>query len=345
MLLARNLYNERYGIAFAEGMKLSNSYAEAIKKAGYAGNYILDSASDEVVAEPIIPDESYLFVARSVDRYAALARSDDRDSLRVSQDEQEAIVLPVIEALRAKPNLVIDIVDTKPYEGYDNFHAAMVMIISLSIGIKIGFNDKQLFELGIGALLHDIGNALLPLHLLHRPGKLTDEEFELIKQHVQMGYDYLVHNCSLPASASLGAMQHHENYDGTGYPNGLRRKNISTYGRIIAIADTYDALISKRSFRAALYPVQALDMVQQHADRKFDPDLVDTLTKIAAPYPVGTVVQMRTGEQCLVLRNHPDDLAHPLLEQYNGRRRTNHLIDLRSDPTYSRIRITKIIDG
>jgi HD-GYP domain-containing protein (c-di-GMP phosphodiesterase class II) len=345
MLLARNLYSERYEVAYDSGTKLKSTQAEAIKKAGYSGSYILDAASDEVVADPIIPDESYLLVARSSDRYSVQARSEDRENLRVTQEEQEAIVLPVIEALRAKPNLVIEAIDTKPYEGYDDFHAAMVMIISLALGIKMELDDKQLFELGIAALLHDIGNALLPLHLLHRPGKLTDEEYELIKQHVEKGYDYLVSNCSLPAPASLGAMQHHENYDGTGYPNGLRRKNISVYGRVIAIADTYDALISKRSFRAALYPMQALDMVQQHADRKFDPDIVETLTQIIAPYPVGTVVQLRTGEQCLVLRNHPEDLTHPLLEHYTGRARTHRYIDLRTDTTYKNVRITKIIDG
>jgi HD-GYP domain-containing protein (c-di-GMP phosphodiesterase class II) len=342
MLLARSLYDERYQPAFKEGLKLSSAQADAIKKAGYAGAYVLDPVADEVVPDPFVPDRAYLYAAQFVERYNERARHEETYDTTVAVEEQEGAVGPVIEALASKPHLFVDSIDTKPYAGYDDYHAAMVMSLSLALGMRLGLRNQQLFELGVAALLHDIGNAFLPVGLFNRPGRLTDEEFEAMKQHVQKGYDYLVERCSLSASASLGAMQHHENYDGTGYPNGLRRKNISLYGRIITIVDVYDALVSKRSFRAALYPNQALEMVMQQADRKFDPDIADELTRLVAPYPTGTTVQLKTGERCLVLRNHPEDLTRPLLQLLDGPARPP--VDMRTDPDYRKIRITKVVE-
>jgi HD-GYP domain-containing protein (c-di-GMP phosphodiesterase class II) len=346
MLLARNLYNERYAVAYKDGTKLSNAQVDAIKKGGYAGAYVLDAIADEVVADLFLPDESYLYAAQFVERYTERARHEESYDLTVAPEEQEAVVWPVVEALRSKPSLIMDVIDTKPYAGYDYYHAAMVMTLSLALGMRLDFDDQQLFEIGVAALLHDIGNAFLPITLFNRPGRLTDDEFDMMKEHVQKGYDYLVNNCALPANASLGAMQHHENYDGTGYPNGLRRKKISVYARVITIADVYDALVSKRSFRAALYPSQALDMVQQQSDRKFDPDIVEELAQIIAPYPSGTTIQLKTGEKGLVMHNHPENLPRPLVLLYDNlpRGATRSLVDLRTDPTHQKTRITKIID-
>jgi HD-GYP domain-containing protein (c-di-GMP phosphodiesterase class II) len=344
MLLARNLYDENFDIYLKEGVKLSAAQVDAIKKRGYPGNYILDACSDEVVADTTIPDDIFLTAAAAVARAIGQAKAHDSHLVKASVDEQKEIILPVIAALRAKPQIVVEAVDVKPAAGYDFYHAAMVMVLSLAIGIKLDLNDEQLFELGVAALLHDIGNVFLPFDLLNRPGSLTDEEFVMVKNHVQMGYDYLTNNISLSPTAALGALQHHENYDGTGYPQGLRRKNISLYGRIIAIMDVYDALVSKRSFRAAMFPMQALDVVQQHADRKFDPDIAEKLSKIIAPYPTGTVVQLKTGEACLVLRNFAEDLSSPLLQIFDGKTRAQRMIDMRTDKAYKNVRITKILD-
>jgi hypothetical protein len=130
----------------------------------------------------------------------------------------------------------------------------------------------------------------------------------------------------------------------TGYPQRLKRKNISIYGRIIAVCDVYDALVSRRSFRPAQYPMQAIDMVEQNSDRKFDPDVVDALASIIAPFPTGTVVQLKEGVQGLVVRNFAEDLRHPVLQEFNGKTRSGVTIDLRTDPVYSKMRITKIVE-
>jgi HD-GYP domain-containing protein (c-di-GMP phosphodiesterase class II) len=167
----------------------------------------------------------------------------------------------------------------------------------------------------------------------------------MIKGHVRKGTEYLERNFALTPAMAQGVLQHHENYDGTGYPNGLRRKNISLYGRILAVCDVYDALVSKRVFRQAMYPVAALEVLQQQSDRKFDPDIVDALDSIVAPYPTGCLVKLKSGEVCIVARNYPDAPKTPLLQAYNGRRPQPVFYDLAHDPTYHNTKIIKVVDS
>ncbi|MDR2109304.1 MAG: HD-GYP domain-containing protein [Coriobacteriales bacterium] len=345
MLLARNLFDEGCNKAFVDGQKLSNRDVEKIKKAGYPGAYILDPCADEIVAEPIISEALYYGAVCATANIIDNVRHDTSFSYTVSRTGQREIVEPVLNALIERQGVLIDYIDTRPYGGYDDFHAVMVMILALRIGIKLQLPYEQLIEMGISSLFHDVGSAFLPAGLLTRPGKLTDEEFDMVKMHVEKGNAYLQRNFTFTPLMSQGVLQHHENYDGTGYPHRLRRKNISLFGRIIAICDVYDALVSKRAFRAAMFPVAALEVLQQQSDRKFDPDIVDALDSIIAPYPTGCLVKLKSGENCIVARNFAQSPKTPLLQAYDGRKPQPVYYDLLNDPAYSNTRILKFMDG
>lgn len=346
MLLARDIHDEKTEIFLREGVKLGNKEIDRLSRQGFSGVYILDVASDDIVSDPIITAKEYLTAQRAVNRYMDMAYKSGGDGgVAVSIDEQKSVVIPILETLRAKEqHLLVESIDLKPFAAYEPCHAVMVMVLSIAIGMKMKMSDEQLFELGIGALLHDIGNAFLPENILNRPGKLTDEEFHIVKGHVRQGYEYLMNYYSLSSAASMGAMQHHESYDGTGYPDGLRKKNISVFGRIIAITDVYDALVSKRAFRAAMYPMQAIETVQNLSDRKFDPEVVNTLTEIIAPFPLGSVVQLRSQEICIVKRNYPEDLLHPQVRVYDEKTANSRVIDMHNDPDYKTTRVVKIVE-
>jgi HD-GYP domain-containing protein (c-di-GMP phosphodiesterase class II) len=346
MLLARDVYDANAEVFLREGAKLGNKQIDQLSKQGFSGAYILDVASDDIVSDPIITQKEYLTAQRAVTRYMDMAyKSGDSGGVAVSLDEQKKVVLPILETLRAKEHhLLVESLDIKPFAAYEPCHAVMVMVLSIAIGMKLKMTDEQLFELGIGALLHDIGTAFLPENILNRPGKLTDEEFDIVKGHVKKGYEYLMNNYSLSSAASMGAMQHHESYDGTGYPDGLRKKNISVFGRIIAITDVYDALVSKRAFRAAMYPMQAIETVQNLSDRKFDPEIVNALSEIIAPFPLGSVVHLRSGETCIVKHNYVEDLLHPQVRVYDERSAKSAEIDMHTNPDYKNVRITKIVE-
>ena len=346
MLLARDIFDEKTDVFLREGVKLGNKEIDKLGKQGFSGAYILDVASDDIISDSIITAREYLTAQRAVNKYMQMAyKSGGEGGVAVSVDEQKSVVMPILETLRTKEqHLLVESLDLKPFAAYESCHAVMVMVLSMAIGIKLKMTDEQLFELGIGALLHDIGTAFLPEHILNRPGKLTDEEFNIVKGHVKKGYEYLMNNYSLSSAASMGAMQHHESYDGTGYPDGLRKKNISVFGRIIAITDVYDALVSKRAFRAAMYPMQAVETVQNLSDRKFDPEIVNTLSEIIAPFPLGSVVQLRSGETCIVKMNYPEDLLHPLVRIFDERSSNSKIIDMHNDPEYKNTRVVKIVE-
>jgi HD-GYP domain-containing protein (c-di-GMP phosphodiesterase class II) len=343
MLLGRNLYDDKYRLFLREGVKLSNGKIDDIRRQGFAGVYVLDLYSNDIAVDPIVADTEYIDAARAVADCTQKAMASGTGA-RATESDYRKVIEPVLETLRGKQLLLMENIDMKPFARYEFCHAAMVMILSAAIGIKLNMTDEQLMELGSAALLHDIGTAFLPEDILNRPGRLTNEEFSLVKEHVKKGYDYMVNSLSLSEAASIGAMQHHENYDGTGYPNGLRRKNISVYGRIIAVTDVYDALVSKRAFRQAMYPMQAVEIIQQQSDRKFDPDVVKALESIVAPFPPGTTVQLKSGEVCMVRRNYADDLWRPQLWLYDERAKSGEILDLHEDKTKENIRIVKMLD-
>lgn len=343
MLLARNLYDADCRVAFSSESRISNKDIDKIRKMSYSGVYILDVQSDQIVPEPFVPSRLYHKIVRLVNNMLVQGKIAHKSDCLFPPEIQRELVLEVVEELRQRPHLFVDVIDLKPYAGYDCFHASMVMLLSLCVGIKMGLDETQLVDLGVAALLHDVGAIILPHSFLNRPGKLTDKEFEEMKRHVEEGAQYLSDFYEFSGNALAGVLQHHENYDGTGYPRGLRRKNISLYGRIIAITDVYDAMVSKRSYRAAMLPVQAIDAIQQHGDRKFDPDIIEVLASIIAPYPTGVLVKIKTGETCIVAENRPDQLTRPKLVVYQEKRPSNQVIDLARDEKYARVSITKVM--
>ena len=347
MVLGQPLFGEDFELLFDKGTKLKGSHIKNINSLGFSGIYIEDEPSAPVQVSPLIPEDLRLLTVKAAKKFLTQAQSDasNRSMTKVSIDEQESVVLPVIEKLLEAKSPIIEHFDIKAYADYDYYHAANVMVLSLVLGIKLGITDRRLFELGIASLVHDVGNAFIPSGILNKPGELTAEEFAIVQSHAEKGYDYLSEYYDLSPEACKGALQHHENYDGTGYPGNLRRNRISQFGRIIALTDVFDALISRRPYRQALYPSQALDIIRQKSDRKFDPEIVHTLEKIFAPYPVATCVELNTYEQGLVVQNYPDDIARPRLYVPPAKRGgEGSIIDLYKDTSYKNSTIIGIVN-
>jgi HD-GYP domain-containing protein (c-di-GMP phosphodiesterase class II) len=340
MILSRDIVGENCQILFPANTKLKADHIEKINRLGFSGAYTRNETYGEILPEPIIPEELYLDAVRTAKDLITEARSVGAKTGRATRlsDEKRDVVTPVIDVLAEKRRL-LDYIDQKPYKEYEYYHAVSGMILSLLIGFELGFDRERLYELGVAALLHDIGSVFLPPEILNRPGTLTDEEFEMVKRHTDMGFAYLHERFMLSEEASMGALQHHENYDGTGYPSGLKRKQISLVGRIIAVTDVYDALVSRRPFRAAMYARQGLEILEQKADRKFDPDIVEAFAKAIAPFPIGVTVKLSNAEKAVVFRNSRDNPNRPKLISAD---RKGEYIDLAKDPEWAKVKISRI---
>jgi putative nucleotidyltransferase with HDIG domain len=202
---------------------------------------------------------AFIVGALSKQREAALkSRADINEELNRSYNE-------TLHAL-------VKALDTRDSE--TGGHSERVTQIALFIARQLKLDEKVIQEIQWGALLHDVGKIGIPDHILRKPGKLTDEEWIVMRTHPLVGYEMLKKIPFLAPSLDV-VLHHHEKYDGTGYPSGLSGKAIPLAARIFAISDTYDAMTNDRPYRKAFYPEKALEEIQQCANSQFDPEIVN----------------------------------------------------------------------
>lgn len=160
----------------------------------------------------------------------------------------------------------------------------------------------------------DIGKVFVSQEILNKPDKLTEEEYEHMKSHSLMGYEYLKKRLDIPVVSYIGALQHHERYDGTGYPHGVEGTKISLFGKIIAVADVYDALVSDRPYRKPLLPSEAMEYIMGGSGTMFDTQIVNVFIQRVSPYPVGTSVLLSDGYVGIVVENYSDCCLRPKIK-------------------------------
>ncbi len=194
-------------------------------------------------------------------------------------------------------------------------HALNVCVFSLIVGVRYGFSLTQLEHLGAGALLHDIGEVQLPYNLLHKETVFTQQERRLMQQHPALGHAILLHADSLHEETLRIVLEHHERFDGSGYPAGRQGADLSAFSVIVGIADAYDAMLSTREGRPALLPERAMqELYAQICLGEYDPYWVEQVMQCIGLYPVGSTVELNTGESGVVIATNPADVLRPTVE-------------------------------
>ena len=186
-------------------------------------------------------------------------------------------------------------------------HSLNVCILAIALGKHLGLRDFELDDLGTCGLLHDVGKTSLPTELLQKKDALTDREKQVLKEHTIMGRNVLLSSKTVFSGAADVAFSHHERIDGSGYPRGVDGGKISTYSKIIAIADSYDNLINDEIFNQLRSPNEALQYIFDSKGRKFDNYLALNFIECVGVYPPGTLVEMGSGEVGIVLSNNSSD--------------------------------------
>ncbi|HPW41973.1 MAG TPA: HD-GYP domain-containing protein, partial [Bacillota bacterium] len=163
------------------------------------------------------------------------------------------------------------------------------------------YDEEKLRELGMGAMLHDIGKTRIPHEILNKPESLTKEEFELVKKHTSYGYELLKRSDVLSTYASYIALTHHERHDGEGYPLGLRGEEIHEFARIVSVADVFDAITSDRVYKKRINVNEAVEYLIGMGDHQFDYNIVRSFIEHITIYPPGTCVLLNSGEKAIVV--------------------------------------------
>jgi putative nucleotidyltransferase with HDIG domain len=237
--------------------------------------------------------------------------TDARLGKMVDSTAVKTIVSELVEQCIASPEAFVNISRLKDYDQYTFTHSVNVSVLSIAIGRRLGSSVQELNSLGFAGLLHDVGKMKVPEGILNKPGKLTDAEFEIMKGHPSLGYDYLREERGISQEILFAVKYHHEKADGSGYPSGLTDKEIPRFAKIIAIADVYDAITSERVYHKGMVPSDALKLIFSWSGKHFNESLVKFFINIMGIYPVGTLVLLDTNELAIILEPHKDEPMRP----------------------------------
>jgi len=232
---------------------------------------------------------------------------------QIHKEEVELVVHDIIISMLRNPNAMMSLGMLRTTDEYLYQHSIGVCALMVSFGKFLGFDSQVLKEVGLGAMLHDIGTMKVPNEIITKESGLTEEEYEQVKKHVTYGRSILNETEGVTDISLVTAYQHHERIDGSGYPLGLKDDQISKAGKAIAIVDVYDALTTKRCFRHLVPPTEAIKMIFERAETKFDKELVQKFVKCIGIYPIGSLVRLESGLLAVVFDHSTEDLLRPVV--------------------------------
>ena len=222
-----------------------------------------------------------------------------------------ALVDSLAQAVSANRTALIALTALKNYDNYTFTHMVNVSILTMSQARALGLDGQPLRELGLAALMHDIGKVRTPTEILNKPDKLTDAEFEIMRMHVVDGAEILRRTPEMPAVAPVVAFEHHLRIDGTGYPFGAKRATLNIGTQLCGIADVYDAMRSQRAYQQAFPSDRILEVLKRNDGHQFDQNLVRRFTQLLGIYPPGNLVRLDDGSIAVVITVHAPDPYKP----------------------------------
>jgi putative nucleotidyltransferase with HDIG domain len=239
---------------------------------------------------------------------------------QIKTDEVGQVVDNMIDSIFRNQDALISLVRIKKKDEYTYMHSVSVSVLMISLGKHLDFDMQTIKEVGIGAILHDVGKTIVPQVILNKEGKLTENEFEIIKKHAEYSRKLLEQTHGISDTAITMAAQHHERMDGTGYPLGLKGDEISYYSKAVAIADVYDAMTSIRCYHDKYPPTEVLKKMYEWSSYHFDRTLVEQFIRCVGIHPVGTLVRLESGLIGVVLQKGEKSLLQPVVRVvYNTR--------------------------
>lgn len=246
----------------------------------------------------------------------------------------------VMESINRHPDALLSLARLKTADEYTYMHSVAVCALMVALGRQLGLNDEQCREAGMAGMLHDLGKAAMPQDILNKPGKLTPEEFDIIKQHAMRGYEMLLEGANVSEGVLDVCRHHHERWDGTGYPDGLAGENIPLLARMGAVCDVYDAVTSDRPYKAGWDPAHSLSQMATWKGH-FDTTVFQSLVKSVGIYPTGSLVRMRSGRLAVVLEQNISALTKPRVKIFfstkAGLPLEPHILDLAASHTTDHI--------
>lgn len=280
--------------AIADALKAGLNQCKSNKKA---------SLADEMARAEAIQARATLAVREALDAAASGATLDGQACAGAAGDIA-ASVARNRDALVCMSLLADD-------DAYHIRHCASVSVFAAALGESMGLPPEHVSALALAGLMHDVGMAFIPPELKLKQGRLTPEEYREVKTHCQRGHSLLTGQASFAPEVLRAVAEHHERQDGSGYPRGLKGEEISLFGRILAVADVFDALTKDRPYKARVMPDKALGAMYGMRGRDFEQGILERFIKCLGVYPAGSLVKLSTGEYAVVSQSNPATPLRP----------------------------------
>ncbi len=305
MIPAEDIYDEGNKVMLLDSSKaLDEHYIEGLRKNNIQGIYIEDALSKGLVIHDAINR-----VQRK--RTVNALKNMDFDATR---NEAKGIVSGIVK----HGTISMDMKDMRDFDNYTFFHSVNVAVLATVIGKGYGLNSTDLLRLCESGLFHDLGKTKVDKNILNKPGRLTKEEFAEIKKHTEFSYEILKERKDIIEDVRLGALYHHENYDGTGYPHGLAGEKIPLFARILRVADVYDSLMSKRPYKEPFPSNETIEYLMGGSGTLFDPKVVISFIKAVPVFPLGQTVRLSDGREGFVFENNHQSVLRPKIKLFDG---------------------------
>lgn len=322
MKLGKALYAGDGRILLHRGTVLSEKYVEHLRNLGFEALYVEDPALADVEMPEVVSDRTRLEAQVAVkDAFGTFKNSRGQ---RFQQDWSGRRALyhaatSIQTEILASRDLMFQVMELRSQDGEMFAHSVNVCVLGLALARARNMPHGRMIDLAIGLLLHDIGALLLPEDLRNPNRQLTGDQAKAYQAHAQGGYDLLKDmRETFGAATKIVTLQHHEWWDGSGYPKGLAGDEIHEFAQICAIVDTYDRLITSSKFGRKALPHEALEYLMGSGGRQFKLELVRAFLTVVAPYPIGSSVKLNTGEEGVVVRIEKGLPHRPVLRLMKG---------------------------
>ena len=239
---------------------------------------------------------------------------DIRLGKQIEMEKVEPLVGRIVDSIFTQQDALLPLARLKQHDNYTFQHSVSVCALMTAFARTLEVPHETIREIAVGALLHDVGKARVPDEILNKPGKLTDAEFDRMKSHVVQSKIILQATPGISPIALDVAAQHHERFDGSGYPNKLAGQGISLYGRMGAIVDVYDAITSDRVYHKGMAPTEALRKLLDWSAKHFEPRLVKAFIRSVGIYPTGALVRLESKRLAVVQAQHADKPMQPTVK-------------------------------
>ena len=321
----------------AKGAVLDNYIIQSLERLGVLGIYTqveeeeeikISKKVQEIIEDNKVEDRSKVKLTESIKKRVSIGmqylynNSAGEDFSKATKYIADDLMKAVLE----HDTIAIDIQELKVCDEYTFKHSVDVATMAMVIARQIGMPQKCIYEIGICGLLHDIGKSKIPNEVLNKPGKLTDEEFAMMKNHTLYGYEILKDKPEISDAVRLGVLQHHEKLNGRGYPSGISEDYISPYAKILSVVDIYDALVTERPYKAAYTQRTAVELLMSMTS-ELDIEAMKAFMHTVILYPVNSIVKLSNGESAKVVENYIDCILRPKVVEI----RTGKVYDLARD--------------